>query len=187
MSSVSLFSNHYFHAVHWSVQWVMSSLHAVHLVCWYSVSGVSPWQWALPSLSQPSWKKKQKRCAFTCPHWMKDLHSNTCTKMYKMYNIPVVASPDWGCSPPPELPACISLCRFLHPEFPRCPHEQPWGPTFPSPLVPPRPGRGGEKRNTKLVIFSHTQSAAFVRHSGRKTYRIFWKRSCTFGMLETMS
>ena len=132
-------------------------------------------------------EKKQKRCAFTCPHWMKDLHSNTCTKMYKMYNIPVVASPDWGCSPPPELPACISLCRFLHPEFPRCPHGQPWGPTFPSPLVPPRPGRGGEKRNTKLVIFSHTQSAAFVRHSGRKTYRIFWKRSCTFGMLETMS
>lgn len=59
----------------------------------------------------------------------------------KMYKIPVVASPGWGCSPLPEHPVCISLCRFLRPESPRCPHEQPWGPRFPFPLAPPRPGR----------------------------------------------
>lgn len=61
------------------------------------------------------------------------------------YTIPAVASLDWECSPLPELPVCISLYRFLHPESPRCHREQPWGPRSPSPLVPLKPRKAREE------------------------------------------
>lgn len=145
--------------VQWAVQWVMYSLHAVHLVCWYSFLGVSPWQWALPSLSQPSRKKNMIGASLQDPQQMSDskcskshyLLKSTCVKMNE---IPVVASPDWGCSPLPGLPVCISLCRFLRPESPHCPREQPWGPRFPFPLAPLRPGRGGKRANTEKCWWS---------------------------------
>lgn len=55
----------------WVAEWVMCSLHAVHLVCWDSFLGVSPWQRVPPSLSQPA-DNKQHRCIFIC-HLMDEL------------------------------------------------------------------------------------------------------------------
>lgn len=84
-----------------------------------------------------------------------------------LYKIPVVASPDWVCSPLPELPVCTSLCRFLHPESPRCPREQPWEPRFPFPLAPLRPGKESEemyKDKHQTDYLSNIQKAVLVRY-----------------------